>query len=124
MIMKAIFGQVLFSDGLYRYNTLTNDFEKLTIDGINKDRFTINDITEVKVQDHWYLLLVTNGGLVSFRYEKAQATNLAYSLRDKWLIRAYHDRQGNLWIGSDEGLWKLNVNCFVFKWFAASTLKQ
>ncbi len=105
-----------FSDGLFRYNIKSNDFEKVNLPGINKDRFTINDITEVKVQDQWYFLLVTNGGLFSFRYSNARAIDVSYSLKDKWLIRSYHDRQENLWIGTDEGLWKLNVNSFVFKW--------
>ncbi len=108
-----------FSNGLYRYNNKSHDFEKVNLPGINKDRFTINDITEVKVQDHWYFLLITNGGLVSFRYsQEANATDISYSLKDKWLIRSFHDKQGNIWIGSDEGLWKLNANCFVFKWLS------
>jgi signal transduction histidine kinase/ligand-binding sensor domain-containing protein len=105
-----------FSDGLFRFNKTTDAFEKINIEGVDKYKFNINDISELKVQDSWYLLLATNGGLISINPDTKENIAASYSLADYSLTKIFTDRQHNLWVATKEGLFKLNPNSFAFKW--------
>ncbi|MBK8522054.1 MAG: hypothetical protein IPL54_14695 [Chitinophagaceae bacterium] len=105
-----------FSDGLFRFNASVNNFESVNLDGVDPNTFAINDIAEIKMQNRWYLLLATYGGLVSFKQGDKENLNLSYSLAGYNLTQFFTDRQQNLWVGSWQGLFKLNPNSFAFKW--------
>jgi len=59
------------------------------------------------VQQVRYLLLATVAGLIFVKFEKDQAVS-STSLTSNYLTRIFTDRQQNLWIGSRQGLFKLN----------------
>jgi ligand-binding sensor domain-containing protein/two-component sensor histidine kinase len=108
-----------FSGTLFLFNKSANVFEEIKLEGINENKFTINDISEIKVQDTWYLLLATTGGLISLKQPGTIGFAATYSLTlaGYALTKIYTDRQLNLWVTSGEGLFKLNPNSFAFKWF-------
>ncbi len=105
-----------FSDGLYRFNAIADRFEKTMLEGFDQNKFAIYDISEIKIQGNWYLLLATYAGLVSFKPGDKENPDLSYSFSDHNLTKIYTDRQQNLWIGAWQGLFKLNPNSFAFKW--------
>jgi signal transduction histidine kinase/ligand-binding sensor domain-containing protein len=105
-----------FSGELFKFNKIKNRFDRINSDHINKDRFAINDISEIKVQDSWYLILATTGGLISFEPDQKEAVVAENSMAGYSLTKIFTDRQQNLWVSSEKGLFKLNPNSFAFKW--------
>ncbi|HMI79113.1 MAG TPA: two-component regulator propeller domain-containing protein, partial [Ferruginibacter sp.] len=105
-----------FSDGLFKFNPTAGRFEGVRLDGIDRITFTIADIAEIKMQDSWYLLLATYGGLVSFKQGVKEGSDLSYSLAGYSLSKIFADRQHTLWVAAWQGLFKLNPNSFAFKW--------
>ena len=103
-----------FGGDIFLFNNEKRSFDK--IDYANKKRLAINDISEIKVQDNWHLLLATNDGLVTFKAGNKLDNPVSVSLMGYGLAKIFTDRQLNLWVTSVEGLFKLNSNSFAFKW--------
>lgn len=101
-----------FSEGLFKFNTATRAFEKVNI---GSTLFTITDISEIEIQQVQYLMLATNVGLAFVKFENDQAVSPT-SLTNHYLTRIFTDRQQNLWIGSRQGLFKLNSRSLAFTW--------
>ena len=105
-----------FSGVLFKFNKTANAFEEIHNADVNNNKFPINDIAEIKVQDSWYLLLATNGGLFSIMPDSKDGFASSSFLIGHSLTKIFTDRQQNLWVTSIEGLFKLNPNSFAFKW--------
>ncbi len=106
-----------FSEGLFKFNAAAGSFEKVNI---GSKPFTITDISEIEVQQVRYLLLATVAGLIFVKFEKDQAVS-STSLTSNYLTRIFTDRQQNLWIGSRQGLFKLNSRSLAFTWLPLVT---
>ena len=106
-----------FSEGLFKFNAAAGFFEKVSI---GSKFFTITDISEIEIQQVRYLLVATNAGLVFVKFEKDQAVS-STSLTSNYLTRIFTDRQQNLWIGSRQGLFKLNSLSLAFTWLPIKT---
>jgi ligand-binding sensor domain-containing protein/two-component sensor histidine kinase len=105
-----------FAGELFMLNKATKVFDKIEYAGVLKNQFSINDISEIKIQDSWYLLLATSGGLIPVRQSQKMEIAATYSLAGYGLTKIYKDKQQNLWVTSVKGLFKLNPNSFAFKW--------
>lgn len=105
-----------FGGELFLFNKSTQMFDKINGEKINKNKYAINDIAEIKVRDNWYLLLATNGGLISFEPDGKAGIAADLTLAGHSLLKIFFDRQHNLWLTGAEGLYKLNPNSFAFKW--------
>jgi len=109
-----------FAGELFLFNRATKVFDKIDDAGVDKNKHTINDISEIKIQDNWYLLLATSGGLISARQSHKAEISASYTLAGYVLTKIYNDKQQNLWVTSGKGLFKLNPNSFAFKWLPLS----
>jgi signal transduction histidine kinase/ligand-binding sensor domain-containing protein len=109
-----------FSEGLFKFNKHAGGFEKINISGITKKKFTISDISEMEVQQSRYLLLATDSGLISLKTENNHLVSTC-SLQDIYLTKILKDGQDNVWVGSRQGLFKLNSLSLAFTWLPLQT---
>ncbi|MEO6541844.1 MAG: two-component regulator propeller domain-containing protein, partial [Ferruginibacter sp.] len=116
---RGIIWASAFNQGLFKFNTTTHVFEKVAVNAMNGENFVISGISEMEVQDKHYLLLATNSGLISVRFDNSDPVSF-YSLPGHYLTKTITDRQNNLWVGAWEGLFKLNLNSLAFKWIPLS----
>lgn len=99
--------------GLLRYNDLEDKFEKLSSHPVDFRKFAVFDIKESTIQGKNYLFLATSNGLIFLNTSDHIAA--ITSLTDD-ISQFCKDKQGNIWITSTAGLYKMNNNSLAFEW--------
>lgn len=100
--------------GLLKYNESKNEFEKQIANGGDFRDYIISDISSIVIQNTSYLLMGTNSGVLLYDNDSTRKINFT-SLNDN-VSRFLNDRQGNLWVASASGLYKMNTASLAFRW--------
>lgn len=108
-----------YNDGLVSFDRKQNALVKKVLKRTDALKGPITDISEIKLQDKWYLLLTTFFGLVSIQEQTDEVSN---SISAFYLSQILKNNQQELWIASASGLLKLNPNSFAFKWLHIESL--
>ncbi len=117
--------------GLLKFNPGKNIFEKLRIENSPAGSLGVSDISEIQVNNNKLLSIIINGklyflNLVNNKYylEPVQfhALNKGdYFPADNIFSNLMTDRQGNVWISGNGGLYKIRPANFAFQWFKVNS---
>ncbi|MGB0896556.1 MAG: ligand-binding sensor domain-containing protein [Flavobacteriaceae bacterium] len=101
-----------FSSGLLKYNTTTDSFKAYVHDENKSASLPDNDVIEIIPLSVNELLVCTwSGGINTFNIETEQFS--PYLINGKKIDRArisLVDSKKNIWLGTDEGLYKIDAN--------------
>jgi ligand-binding sensor domain-containing protein/two-component sensor histidine kinase len=99
--------------GLLKYNEQGDFFEKQTSAQVDFGKLVLSDIKKCRIQSKNYLLLATNNALIFL--DAAHGFKTISVLSDDF-CQIYDDKQGNIWLTSVSGLYKMNNNSLAFEW--------
>jgi ligand-binding sensor domain-containing protein/two-component sensor histidine kinase len=108
--------------GVFRYNPASDKFESTGITRQGLNVFELTDITVLSWQGTEYLFTTALTGLLCINnqlvYDAQTGNSLKFSrhLDGAFARKVFHDRSGNLWVGSEKGLFRCSANGFAFQW--------
>lgn len=108
--------------GLLKFNEALQRFEKQKAGNESFERFVISDIAPINIQSESCLLLATNNGL--FLLHTIAPMHLDSLSLTTNINSLYADHQGNTWVSSGTGLYKLNRNSLSFQWISLPRNKK
>lgn len=103
-----------WNDGILKYDEKKECFHVLSSANQSFKQYVISDIKSINFNQQECLFLATDLALVQMDLEAK--TQAVYSFSDAGLGNFCYDRQGNLWITSWKGLYKMNLNSLAYKW--------
>jgi ligand-binding sensor domain-containing protein/two-component sensor histidine kinase len=103
-----------WNDGLLKFDESEEAFKIVDVKGISFHELAIMDLAIMKLNMEEYLLLITNRGLLLVNV-RDQSRAFFSNLEDR-LENSCIDRQGNLWITGNQGLYKMIQNSLAFNW--------
>jgi ligand-binding sensor domain-containing protein/two-component sensor histidine kinase len=101
--------------GLLKFNEEKQVFEKVMIKNAPVSNFVVSDISTIQIRNTPYLLLTVLGGLYYLETKDGYQQLVAITAENKTSFPAdaftnlLHDRSGNIWIGGNNGLYKMNT---------------
>ena len=103
-----------WGDGLLKFDEAAQEFKKKASNNLNSYGSAIPSISQIRIQSWNYLLLATSKGLALVKNDTA--ITISYTSLAGNVNSILKDRQGNFWISSDAGLYKMNTNSLAFQW--------
>lgn len=102
--------------GLLKLNENEMRFEKQSVGDTRFESFVIFDILQINPRSGNFLLLSTNKGLLLLNAAGAmQLSPLSLRVGTNNLFR---DRQENIWVSAETGLYKMNMNSLAWQWIS------
>lgn len=106
-----------FAGDLLRFDPVNSRFEQVTPSQYSRAG-TVYDISEIKPGNDHFLVLATVEGLF---YKENNETNgdfhFSRQLGKKEMLYTFIDKQQHVWLGSTDGLYKLNSYSLAFNWY-------
>ena len=108
--------------GLYRFNASQNKFEKTGLSGEQLKAFELTDFFILNRQGKEYFVFTAFTGCLfadvhhALSPATAKGAMVSKMLPDVFATCIFYDRNGNLWVGSEKGLYRSASNSFAFHW--------
>jgi len=99
--------------GLIKYNEQLDIFEKQSSPQVDFQKLVLSDIKKWSIRSKNYLLLAANNAILFL--DAAHGFEAIPVLTDDF-CQIYNDKQGNIWLTSVSGLYKMNNNSLAFEW--------
>lgn len=106
-----------YNGGLSQYNVNTETFTKVKLDSLDTNHQHNHDVRKITKDKRGNLWLALHGGgvnMIEMQTNKvhrfrADYTNWKTNLHHDWLLSILCDSRNNIWVGSPEGLSKINT---------------
>ncbi|MEM6844692.1 MAG: two-component regulator propeller domain-containing protein [Bacteroidota bacterium] len=94
---------------LYRFDPATERFQRTFYDRLSKQRFQISHVKAIREEQSTLFLGTSRHGLYVYDYERQQSTHhtkqsTQNQLPSDWIRVLFQDSQGDLWIGTNQGV--------------------